>query len=59
MQIIPPFGGRYTPGASHNPAIPASHQGWMTKVCDEREGYSATDSSDAYTHLSDTSTPPE
>ena len=55
-----PFGGCYTPRASHNPTIPASHQeGWMAKVHDEHEGYSAADSSDAYTHPSATSTPPE
>ena len=55
-----PFGGQYTPGANHNPAIPASLQeGWMSKVHDGHEEYSATDSSDAYTHLSATSTPPE
>ena len=55
-----PFGGHYTPGASPNPTIPASHQeGWMAKVHDEHEGYSTTDSSDAYTHPSATSTLPE
>ena len=56
------FGGRYTPGASRNPAIPASHQDlatWMAKVHDGHEGYSATGSPDAYTHPSATSIPPE
>ena len=33
--------------------------GLMAKIHDEHEGYSATDSSDAYTHPSATSTPPE
>ena len=55
-----PFGGRYTPGASHNPTILASRrEGWMAKVHDGHEGYSTTDSSDAYTHPSTASTPPE
>ena len=55
-----PFGGRYTPKASHNPTLLASHwRGWTAKVCDEHEGYSTTDSLDAYTHPSATSTPPE
>ena len=55
-----PFGGHYTPRASHNPAILASCQEvWMAKGSDEHEGYCATDSSVAYTHLSATSTLPE
>ena len=55
-----PFGGRYIPGASHDPAVSVSHWGDRTaKVRDEHEGYSATDSLDAYTHPSATSTLPE
>ena len=35
-----PFGGCYTPGASHNPMVLAScWEDWMAKVCDEHEGY--------------------
>ena len=41
------------------PAIPASQQGWTAKVHNECEGYSATDFSDAHTHLSATSISPE
>ena len=52
------FGGRYTPGASHNPTVLASHRGWKAKVCDGCERYSATGSSDAYTHPSAASIPP-
>ena len=55
-----PFGGCYTLGASHDPTILAScWEGWMTSIHDGCEGYSATEASDAYTHLSATSTPPE
>ena len=40
-------------------ALVQDMEGWTAKVCNEHEGYSATDFSDAYTHLSATFTLPE